>query len=170
MNKVICVLSLGLRLLLFILANDRLKCCICQRHASSLVIHAIEESLNRQWNTRNILNQHLAWDQMTKRDGMICLGCVRAVYKWRKSGKPMNQVGTPFLHAVSSISMQSLFMTHLRHLQSHECVVWLKRGEGCLDLPLWVSRHCEATSFPLLASSMALLSSYLNQFSLQLGQ
>ena len=58
-----------------------------------------------------------------KQDGMICLGCVRAVYKWRKSGKPINQVGTQFLHAVSSISVQSLFMTHLRHLQSHGCVV-----------------------------------------------
>ena len=31
---IICVLGLGLRLLLFILANDRFKCCICQRHAS----------------------------------------------------------------------------------------------------------------------------------------
>ena len=124
MNKVICVLGLGLRLLLFILANDRLKCCICQKHANKF-----SDTCDR----RKFIKSSVKYEEYfepafglrpnEKRDGMICLGYVRAVYKWRKSGKPMNQVGTPFLHAVLSISMRSLFMTDLRHMQSHGCVV-----------------------------------------------
>ena len=63
-----------------------------------------------------------------KRDGMICLGCVRAVYKWRKSGKPMNQVATPFLPAVSSISMQSTFVWPISGICSHMGVSFDLKG------------------------------------------
>ena len=60
----VCVLPwyLGLRLqlLLFILANDRLKCCIFQRHASNFSDTCDRRKLNRQWHTRNISNHHLA--------------------------------------------------------------------------------------------------------------
>ena len=123
MNKIVCVLGLGLRLLLFILANNRLKCCICQRHASKFSDTCDRRKFKSSVKYEEYFEPAFGLRPNEKRDGMICLGCVRAVYKWRKSGKPMNQVGTPFLHAVSSISMQSYFMTHLRHLQSHGCVV-----------------------------------------------
>ena len=123
MNKVICVLGLGLRLLLFILTNDRLKCCICQRHASKFGDTCDRRKFKSSVKYEEYFEPAFGLRLNEKRNGMICLGCVRAVYKWRKSGKPMNQVGTPFLHAVSSISMQSLAMTHLRHLQSDGCVV-----------------------------------------------
>ena len=90
----------------------------------SLVIHAIEErKFKSSVKYEEYSEPAFGLRPNEKRDGIICLGCVRAVYKWRKSGKPTNQVGTPFLHDVSSISMQSLFMIHLRHLQSHGSVV-----------------------------------------------
>ena len=111
MNKVICVLGLGLLLLLFICANvnGRLKCCICQRHASKFSDTCDRRKFKSTVKYEEYLEPAFGSRPNEKRDDMICLGCVHAVYKWRKSGKPMNQVGAPFLHAVWSISSQSFY-------------------------------------------------------------
>ena len=101
MNKVIYVLSLGLLFLLFVGANDRLKCCICQRHASKF---SDKRKFKSSVKYEEYFGPAFGLRPNEKRDSMICIGCVRAVYKWRKSGKPMNQVGTPFLHAVWSMN------------------------------------------------------------------
>ena len=90
MNKVICVLGLGLRLLLFILANDRLKCCICQRHASKFSNTCDGRKFKSSVKYEECFEPAFGLRPNETRDGMICLGCVCAVYKWRKSGKPMS--------------------------------------------------------------------------------
>ena len=88
MNKVICVLGLGLRLLLFILANDRLKCCICQRRASKFSDTCDKRKFKSSVKYEKYFEAAFGLRPNEKRDGMICLGCVCAVYKWRKTYEP----------------------------------------------------------------------------------
>ena len=74
MNKVICVLSLGLWLLLFILANDRLKCCICQRHASKFSDTCDSRKFKSSVKYEEYFEPAFGLRPNEKRDGMICLG------------------------------------------------------------------------------------------------